>query len=210
MATKIHDLVGQRFGRLTVIEQAGINKYKKALFSCICDCGKCCEVIGSKLVSGHTKSCGCLQKEKASKRMTTHGNSMTRLAGIWYGMRKRCGDPNSKEYGGRGIKICDEWLNSFQAFYEWAMENGYSNDLTIDRIDVNGDYCPENCRWATRQTQSNNTRANHYITYNGETRTLSEWAKHTGLKYSTLRSRINLYKWDAEKALSFPVKVKGA
>ena len=206
MATKIHDLVGQRFGRLTVIEQAGINKYKKALFSCICDCGKCCEVIGSKLVSGHTKSCGCLQKEKASKRMTTHGNSMTRLAGIWYGMRKRCGDPNSKEYGGRGIKICDEWLNSFQAFYEWAMENGYSNDLTIDRIDVNGNYEPSNCRWTTSKVQNNNRSNNRFMTFNGETHTMAEWADITGIKYQVLASRILNHGWTVERALTQKVR----
>lgn len=107
-----------------------------------------------------------------------------------------------KDYGGRGITICDEWENSFQAFFDWAMANGYRDDLTIDRIDVNGNYCPKNCRWITNQEQASNRRTCHNLTYNGETHNLKEWAKIIGINYSTLRARINIYNWTTEKALS--------
>lgn len=194
------DLTGCRVGRLTVLSKETQNVWK-----CICDCGNIAFVRSCHLTSEHTKSCGCLQKERASQSATKHGKSIERIAGIWYGMRKRCYNknrPEFKNYGGRGIKICDEWKDDFQAFYDWAMSNGYSDDLTIDRIDVNGNYEPSNCRWISNREQQNNRRTSHLLTYDGETHTLKDWAKIKGINYSTLRGRINVYKWDVSKALN--------
>lgn len=129
---------------------------------------------------------------------------------IWDSMKKRCCNPNEpayKNYGGRGIKVCNEWLNSFFAFREWATENGYSDDLSIDRIDVNGNYCPENCRWVDAKTQCNNRRNNHAITFMGETHTISEWSKITGIHQDVILYRIKAG-WDVERALTEKVRVR--
>lgn len=155
------DRTGKRYGRLTAIRHVG-----KQNWLCRCDCGKEVVVDGRNLTCGHTKSCGCLKLERARERNTTHGCSKSRLYRIWKGMRKRClneNEPAYKNYGGRGIKICDEWLDDYQAFRNWAMENGYDEnapygECTIDRIDVNGNYEPGNCRFITLGEQSRNTR----------------------------------------------------
>ena len=120
-------------------------------------------------------------------------------------MIQRCENPNDKgffRYGGRGITVCEEWANSFEAFRDWALANGYRDDLTIDRIDNDGNYCPENCRWATARTQANNTRKTRFLTYKGETHSVTEWGRILGIKQSTLNMRLNKYKWSIEKALS--------
>lgn len=150
------NIIGRRFGKLIVVERAeNIGDY--AAWKCKCDCGNETVVTGSNLRSGNTKSCGCLSG-------TTHGMTHTRLYHVWGGMIQRCTNPNAAKYsyyGGRGIRVCDEWCNSFVAFYEWAMANGYDPELpwykcTIDRIDVNGNYEPANCRWVDMKTQNNN------------------------------------------------------
>jgi len=131
----------------------------------------------------------------------------TRLYRIWSNMKQRCNNPLNpyyQKYGGRGIDVCDEWQSDFPTFAKWAKDNGYTDDLTIDRIDVNKGYSPENCRFASMDIQANNTTRNHHIAFNGQTKTMSEWANEFGIKYSTLRSRINLLGWDIERALTTP------
>lgn len=161
------DLTGQRFGRLTVVADSGKRNNGYILWECRCDCGNTKIVDGWRLRSGATQSCGCLRQElavehiKGVKKKPKHGLVDHRLFGIWSGMKTRCYNENNKDfkdYGGRGITICDEWLADFLCFYNWAMENGYQDDLTIDRMDVNGNYEPSNCKWSTRGEQARNQR----------------------------------------------------
>ena len=211
MARQAADLSGKRFGRLTVCNRAenAVEPSGKqvVMWHCKCDCGKAITVSGHSLKKGNTKSCGCYQKERASASMRKHGKYRDRLYTIWRDMKSRCQNENFtayKHYGGRGIKVCDEW-QTFEPFYEWAMANGYKDTLTIDRKENEGNYEPSNCRWATVKQQSNNRRSNHYITHDGKTMSLTDWAEEKGLRRRTLYNRINELKWSTEKALNTPV-----
>lgn len=209
---RVKDLTNKTFGYLTVIRQEGINNQNRAMWLCRCICGN------EKRISSHdlqnkTISCGCigakmrlknLEKGRGwnkksepylsrPKQKTKSKNPYKRLNKIWDGMKSRC--YNNKHihfnsYGGRGIKICTEWLTDFSSFKKWAIENGYDDNLCIDRIDFNGNYEPSNCRWVTYKQNSNNTRRNHLITIDGETRTLQQWADMYGINNTTISERI--------------------
>lgn len=197
MARRI-DLTGQRFGRLTVVGFERQGGRGHSYWRCKCDCGGYTIARGSHMKAGNVTSCGCVPAHK------THGESRTRLYVIWNNMKQRCGNPNSIEYhlyGGRGISVCDEWQSSYEAFRDWALANGYKSGLSIDRKENDGPYCPDNCRWATAREQANNTRRNRLLTYDGETRSIAEWARVIGVKPVTLRSRIDKYHWSVEDAL---------
>lgn len=217
------EMVGKRFGRWTVIERVD-KDVDGTYWLCRCDCGTERVVNGRGLRTGKSVSCGCYAREVTSRRMKnltpeekmkfaryTHRQSDSRLYCIWWGMRERCYRPSKAEYkyyGGRGITICDEWLEDFMNFYNWAMANGYEDHLSIDRIDVNGNYCPENCRWATHKEQCNNRRQNRFLKFNGETHTVKEWADIIGINVVTLRGRLRTG-WSVELALTTPTLRKG-
>ena len=200
---RVMDLTGQRFGMLTVIERAG-HKRKRVAWRCRCDSGKEVIVCALDLRNGDTKSCGCMKGSWIAESKLKHGMSGSRLYHVWAGMKDRClneKDVSYKNYGGRGIKLCNEWMD-FETFQKWALANGYSDKLTIDRIDVNGNYCPENCRWATWKEQANNKRNNHFIEFDGRRQTLSQWAKEIGIDCTSLLERLS--KHPLEKALTMP------
>ena len=203
---KLLDLTGERYGRLTVIKRAP-NKGRTTVWECRCDCGKVKNVRQPDLRAGRTKSCGCMRHDMLMQKNTIHGLSDTRICGIWRSMKDRCSNPNNKaycNYGGRGIKVCDEWFNSLEKFYQWSMENGYAEDLSIDRIDNDGNYEPENCRWVDRKIQNRNKRSNHIIEYKGKEKPLCDWADEFGIGYSTILRRLDLG-WTIEEALETPV-----
>ncbi len=205
MANRVKDLTGKKFGRLTVIEQCGRNKQGGVLWQCKCDCGNNHVASNGALCAGTVQSCGCLKEERQKESVTKHGLHQNPLYKKWQGMKTRCTNKkaaNYHDYGGRGIKVCGEWEHDFLSFYKWAIANGYADGLTLDRIDVNGDYCPENCRWATIEEQNNNQRNSRVLTHNGKTQTVGQWAKETGLNYQTIRRRIDILHWSVEKALT--------
>ena len=188
---KVIDMVGRRFGRLIVIEEAG-RKRKEVTWKCKCDCGAETVVTGYYLRSGHTQSCGCLIKDSKTIK---HGLYGSRIHSIYYNMKNRCYNPNYylfHRYGGRGIAVCDEWLgeNGLQNFYEWSVENGYADKMSIDRIDNDKGYSPDNCRWVTMKQQQNNRSTNRIITVNGISRTLSQWADVLPVSYRTLQRHV--------------------
>jgi hypothetical protein len=158
--TKLIDRTGNKYHHLTVMSRAGSNG-GKATWNCVCVCGTHTVVSGSDLTTGNTRSCGCLRVKVSTESLTTHGGRKTRLYRIWCAMKGRCLNPNSSDYvyyGGRGITVNEDWINSFAVFRDWALAAGYTDNLTIERVEVNGNYCPENCAWVTQQVQTRNRR----------------------------------------------------
>ena len=201
---KFKDLTNQKFNRLTVLKLAPKHKNKIA-WLCRCDCGKTIIVLASNLTNNRTRSCGCLKMEKLLQRSTIHNQRHTKIYEVWKTLKQRCFNPTNisyKNYGGRGITICEDWKNNFSSFYEWSMKNGYKEGLSIDRIDNNGNYCPENCRWTDRKTQANNTRTNHFITFRNQTKTIAEWSRHFNLPYSNIFAKLQKNNYDGEKAFA--------
>ena len=205
--------IGQKFNRLTVIAFERLHYKHGTHINWIvrCDCGTLKSVAPYRILNGNTKSCGCLKSEntiaynKTAKKK--HGGRNERLYRIWRSMKERCFCETSKDYnnwGGRGIVVCDEWKDDYAEFRNWALANGYEDDLTIDRIDVDGNYCPQNCRWVDWRTQSSNRQTTMRFAVNGEIKTLPELADEYGIKYTTLYQRVCKYHWSIEKALSVP------
>lgn len=199
------DLIGMKFGKLTVISQSG-SKNRKKMWYCKCECGGSTVTSTYLLNSGHTKSCGCLAGRKNGIAPKIKG---TEIYSRWQAMKKRCYDKKNisyKDYGARGIKVCDEWKNNPLKFYEWALNSGFSPELTLDRIDVNGDYCPENCKWSTRKEQNRNKRNNHLINVNGRSITMAEYAEKRNINYGSLAYRLNESKFSLDESLNKPIR----
>lgn len=197
------DLTGMKFGKLQVIEKTEIRKNRKIVWKCLCDCGNTAYVPSSDMLSGNTKSCGCGKNEGHPKYGKTASHKI-RLYNIWAGMKDRCNREKNKSYryyGARGIKVCEEWENDFIAFRNWALKNGYRDNLTIERKDNNKGYSPNNCTFATMKQQSNNRRNGAYISYGGERHTIAEWSDILGIKQQTFRVRL----W---KGMSFEKAIK--
>ncbi len=200
------DLTGQKFGRLTVLSQAP-NHTGRCAWNCVCECGNHVIAITKSLRNGDKQSCGCLNEELAKDRKTKHGETGSRLFVIWVNMRRRCQnlkDAAYDNYGGRGITITSDW-DEFADFKKWADESGYAPTLTLDRIDVNGNYCPENCRWISDLEQARNMRKN--IRYNGKC--VAEWCDELHINRHTVYTRIERG-WPVEKALFSPIGPNGS
>ena len=207
--------IGMKFNMLTVVEFDHYKKNSLACFKCKCDCGNYCVARINDLKTGAKKSCGCLGRQnkldivKRRKDQTTHGESRTRLYKVWIGMRRRCqplGNKETKNYGDRGISVCEEWETDFLAFKKWALANGYDEnapkgECTLDRIDVNGNYEPSNCRWANAEVQGRNRRETIYVNFRGEKMTLTEVCHLTSRPYSTTYRRMFEYGMSLEDAL---------
>ena len=196
-------MIGKVFSRLIVLSLFGTNKHRQRVWNCLCECGTITQVATLSLNNGNTQSCGCLGRDSTSERFTIHGLSHSRLYQIWNGMVKRCYNSKSESYqhyGLRGIIICDAWRDDFLAFYNWALVNGYRDDLTIDRIDVNGNYEPNNCRWATYDEQAHNRR-NAVLTEDDvrairkDARVLREIAADYGIACNTVSNIKNRNRW---------------
>ncbi len=213
MTNPKEDLSGRKYGRLLVIKQADDYVYpngkRRTCWECLCDCGNTVIVEQSNLKSGNSNSCGCLDYELKLTRSITHGDRHSKLYGIWTNMKTRCNNPNNtsyKDYGERGIAVCKEWDDSYEAFKDWAIKSGYSKETdsyycSLDRIDVNKGYYPDNCRWVSMKKQANNRRNTIMIAYNGETKSLSEWADTFHIKYHTLFARLYKLGWTFDEAI---------
>lgn len=207
------ELTGQRFGRLVVVSDAGIEKGRH-YWDCICDCGITMRVYTGHLRNGHTKSCGCFKRDLTIKRSMKHGQDRRGLATAeytsWSRMIQRCNNPKRKDYknyGGRGIKVCGRWLDREHGFENFLADMGLRPPgKSLDRVNNEGDYKPSNCRWATREEQNNNTRQNCWLEYGGEVLTLTQWACKLGVSKYVLWTRINKLNWSIERTLSTPVR----
>ena len=203
---RFEDLTGKRFGRLTVLRRApNYSTSPTTRWYCLCDCGK--ETIATlpMLKNGKALSCGCYGRERVKEVVTKHGGRNTRLYHIWSMMKQRTDNPKHtayKNYGGRGIEVCKEWHDDFQSFREWAYSAGYSDNLSIDRIDNDGNYEPKNCRWVNTVDQNRNQRSNIVLEYDGKKQLMSDWARELGISVQALSRRINILHWPLDRALS--------
>lgn len=201
------DMSGQKIHKLTVIRPVGKDKGRNTLWECLCDCGNKTITSGSRIRRGMTKSCGCISHSLTAKANTKHGmakrsGKRPRLYEVWCCMKDRCLNPNFKQYkdyGGRGITVCDEWME-FVPFMNWALANDYNDGLQIDRRDNDKGYSPENCRFVTRSQNQRNMRRNRYLTIKGETKLIAEWCEQTGLDRRTITTRIERG-WDNDDLL---------
>lgn len=199
------DLTGQRFGRLTAVEPEGRDKHGNVLWRCRCDCGGTSIVVTRNLLNSNSTSCGCRRRETTSSALTTHGASRTRAYVALKNAEYRCSNPENcrwSSYGGRGITVCGRWLDDPQTFIEDMGEP--APGMTLERVDVNGDYCPENCIWADRKTQQRNKRNNRLIEFRGEVRCLADWSDITGISYAVLANRCRRG-WTPEEMLTTSV-----
>lgn len=211
MKNRYNYLIGSKQNALTAIDVVTRPHptkpwQKQSLIKCKCECGNITFLLPSHFKKGYIKSCGCYRHR--SPYNTTHKQSRTPLYHIWETMRLRCSSPNNKKYymyGARGIKVCDEWFNNFIAFRDWSLSHGWEQGLTLDRIDNNAGYSPDNCRWTTHAVQQRNTRRNVYITYQGKTQILADWCTELGLKYKVIQTRI-VNGWDKVRALTEPIR----
>jgi hypothetical protein len=204
MKSTLKDLTGLRFGRWLVLRRVP-NRGKSVMWECQCDCGTVKIVHGTSLKGGTSTNCGCVRLAGIPR---THGLTHHPLYRVWQRMKGCTGSPTHQDYhhyGARGISMCDQWKNDFHSFYTWSIEHGWEPGLEIDRVDVDGDYCPENCRFTDRSGQMRNTRRNHMLTLNGKTQPLVAWAEETGIKSSTLYGRLNQYEWSVKEALTTEV-----
>lgn len=197
--------VGDRVGRLTVVD-----RLTSVQTLVVCDCGRYKVVDNSGLVSGESKSCGCLRRDLMREKRTKHGKSRTKIYGVWAGMRGRCSSPSNtayKTHGARGISVCAEWSSSFELFKAWAEQNGYREGLCIDRINNDGNYEPSNCRWVTIRENCNNTRRSRYLTIFGETKTISNWARdpRCHVRRAMIQTRLK-NKWPINENLFTPLQ----
>lgn len=199
-----NDLTGKTFGELKVLKYTGTKKWRLAWYLCQCSCGCKIEIDSKRLVTGAKTHCGCKNTYPHRK----HNGCGTRLYRIWKSMKARCYNKNNenyKLYGARGISICEEWMNDFVNFRDWAMLNGYNEYLTIDRIDNNGNYEPSNCRWVTVKVQSNNRRTNHLITYKNQTHTISEWSEILNIPQMVISGRLQ-QGWDINRTFTQKIR----
>lgn len=198
----LDSFIGKKQHNITVISHFKKGKYNSNYFRCQCDCGRVTDISVSHFFNDKQTTCGRFHKKYENSQIGE------RLYNTWNKMVHRCYDPNNQKYyayGARGIKVCDEWHNDYDTFYKWAIENGYELGLWIERIDNDGNYCPENCKWATRKEQMRNTRRTKYITYKGETHSLAEWCENLNLYYPTINSRLNKG-WSIEKSFETPTE----
>lgn len=207
MATKVDAMIGRKFGRLTVEAYHSHGAGRMLKYTCRCECGGMAICYGNNLRTGTSKSCGCLQKERTSAARTTHGKRHTRVWQAWMSMKNRCyttSAPGYKNYGGRGISVCERWRHSFENFYA-DMGEQPTTKHTLERLDTNGNYEPENCEWATYTKQARNKRSNRMVDLHGDRRCLAEWIELLGLDPVLVKTRIGRG-WSAERALTTPKK----
>lgn len=196
----LDSFIGKKHNKLTVLERFKKGKNNSNYFRCLCDCGRIAEIRANHLFNSNQETCGRHHKKYENSKQGYL------IYSVWNRMKRRCYNPKGHKYysyGARGIKVCDEWKNDYDTFYKWAIENGYQDGLWIERIDNDGNYCPENCKWATRKEQMRNTRRNNFVDYNGETKTLAEWCEELKLYYRTVNGRLHRG-WSIERAFETP------